>query len=353
MLIDSLSAERVCEEAPSGDSVEWLTDGISSDSVVLMKKALLATAALTAAAAGGATLAARKQAADIRSLPDPYPADVITTEPRGVTSFIERPDGTVIRAVTAGEGPTVVFAHGIYCSVLEWSVVWDILLERGYRVIAFDQRGHGQSTIGTDGISSQSMAEDYLAVLENYDVRGGILLAHSMGGFLAIAAVVDVAGVADRLSGLILMSTFAGNVLAGAPQNKAQIPLIKSGALVKMAANDTAGTLFARSLCGDNPSPAMLDAFLEMFRATDHRSLLPILEALDDEDRGDRLGEITIPTIVLCGDKDTTTPPSQSERLAAGIPGAQLRWVPGAGHMLNWEAVDEMVESIEALSGTP
>lgn len=318
-----------------------------------MKKAILTTAALTAAAAGVATLAARKQAATIRSLPDRYPAEVITTEPQGVTSFIERPDGTIIRAVTAGEGPTVVFAHGIYCSVLEWSVVWDILLERGYRLIAFDQRGHGQSTIGTDGISTQAMAGDYLAVLENYDVRNGTLLAHSMGGFLAVAAVLDVPGVAQRLGGLILMSTFAGDVLSGAPQNKAQIPLIKSGAMVKLAANDTTGTLFARSLCGDNPSPAMLDAFLEVFRATDQRSLLPILEALIDEDRGDRLGEVTIPTIVLCGEKDTVTPPSQSERLAQGIPGAQMRWVPGAGHMLNWEAVDDIVESIAVLSRAP
>ncbi len=317
-----------------------------------MKKTLLATAAVATAAAGAATLAARKQAGTIRSLPDPYPAEVITTEPRGVTSFIERPDGTLIRAVTAGEGPTVVFAHGIYMSVIEWSVVWDILLERGYRVIAFDQRGHGQSTIGTDGISTEAMAGDYLAVLENYDVRGGILLAHSMGGFLAVAAVLDVPGVKERLNGLILMSTFAGDVLNGAPQNKAQIPLIKSGAMVKLAANDTTGTIFARSLCGDNPSPAMLDAFLTVFRATDHRSLLPILKALVDEDRGDRLSEITIPTIVLCGDKDTTTPPSQSERLAEGIPDAQLRWVPGAGHMLNWEAVDEIVDAITELSGT-
>lgn len=315
-----------------------------------MKKSV-AVASVAIAAAGAATLAARRQAASIRALPDPYPAEVITSEPHGVTSFIQRPDGTEIRAVTAGEGPTVVFAHGIYCSVIEWSVVWDMLLERGYRVIAFDQRGHGQSTIGSDGISTQAMAEDYLAVLENYDVRDGILLAHSMGGFLAIAAMLDVPGVAERLRGLILMSTFAGDVLNGAPQNKAQIPLIKSGAMAKLAANDTTGTLFARSLCGDNPSPAMIDAFLGVFRTTDHQSLLPILQALVDEDRGDRLGEITLPTIVLCGEKDSTTPPRHSERLAAGIPGAHMRWVPGAGHMLNWEAPQVIVDSIEALSG--
>ena len=57
-----------------------------------------------------------------------------------------------------------------------------------------------------------------------------------------------------------------------------------------------------------------------------------------------------MPTIVLCGSKDQTTPPWQSERLAAGIPGAQGWWVPRAGHMLNWEATDAIVEAVAELS---
>lgn len=235
-------------------------------------------------------------------------------------------------------------------SVVEWSVLWDMLLARGYRVVAFDQRGHGESTIGTDGISTMSMAGDYLAVLEAVDARDAVLLAHSMGGFLAIAAVLDVPGVAERLRGLILMSTFPGDVLRGAPQNKAQIPLITSGILPALAANDTVGTIFGAGLCGDDVSPAMVQVFLETFRAADHKPLLPILEAFGAEDRGDRLGEITVPTVVLCGSRDQTTPPWQSERLAAGIPGAQAWWVPRAGHMLNWEAPDAIVEAIAELS---
>ena len=225
-----------------------------------------------------------------------------------------------------------------------------MLLARGYRVVAFDQRGHGQSTIGTDGISTQSMASDYLAVLEAVDAREAVLLAHSMGGFLAIAAVLDVPGVAERLRGLILMSTFAGDVLRDAPQNKAQIPLIRSGVLQRLVANDTVATIFGAGLCGDNPSPAMVQAFVETFRAADHRSLLPILEAFSAEDRGDRLAQITVPTIVLCGGRDQTTPPWQSERLAEGIPGAEAWWVPRAGHMLNWEAPEAIVEAVSELS---
>lgn len=317
-----------------------------------MRRALAITG-LAVAAAGAATLAARHRAAAIRQSADPYPYEVLSAEPRGETTFVERPDGTRIRVVTAGEGPTVVLAHGIYMSVIEWSVLWDMLLARGYRVVAFDQRGHGQSTIGADGISTASMAGDYLAVLKAVDAHDAVLLAHSMGGFLAIAAVLDVPGVADRLRGLILMSTFPGDVLRGAPQNKAQIPLITSGLLPVMAANDTVGTLFGAGLCGDDVSPAMVQVFLETFRAADHRPLVPILKAFGDEDRGDRLGDISVPTIVLCGSKDQTTPPWQSERLAAGIPGAQAWWVPRAGHMLNWESTDAIVEAIAELSKRP
>jgi pimeloyl-ACP methyl ester carboxylesterase len=235
-------------------------------------------------------------------------------------------------------------------SVIEWTVLWDLLLERGYRVVAFDQRGHGQSTIGSDGISTASMSGDYLAVLEHVDARDAVLLAHSMGGFLAIAAVLDVPGVAERLRGLILMSTFSGDVLRGAPQNKAQIPLIKSGMLQKLVSNDTIGTIFGASICGEDKSPAMVQVFLETFRAADHKPLLPILEAFSAEDRGDRLHEIAVPTIVLCGTKDQTTPLWQSERLAESIPGAQGWWVPRAGHMLNWEATEAIVEAISDLS---
>ena len=314
-------------------------------------KAGLAVVAAAVAAGVVAAGAVRRRAAAIGANPDPYPYDLVSREPLGEVVIVERPDGTRLRTISAGPAtaPTVVLAHGIYVSVVEWSVLWDLLLERGYRVIAFDQRGHGQSTIGSDGISTLSMAGDYLAVLEAFDARDAVLLGHSMGGFLAIAAVLEVPGVAERLCGLVLMSTFSGDVLRGAPQNKAQIPLIRSGVLQALVANDSVGTVFGASICGDEPSPAMVRTFLETFRAADHRALLPVLEAFTVEDRADRLGDITVATIVLCGQKDATTPPWQSERLAELIPGAQAWWVPRAGHMLNWEAPAAILEAIDDL----
>ena len=125
----------------------------------------------------------------------------------------------------------MVLAHGFGFTLLGWNLVWDELLNRGYRVIAFDQRGHGGSTLGSDGVDSATMAADYAAVLEHFDVRDGVLVGHSMGGFIAIRAVLDHPELGRRLGGLVLFATWAGRMTQGAPQNWLQIPLLRYGVL--------------------------------------------------------------------------------------------------------------------------
>lgn len=309
-----------------------------------MRRSLIPLA-LTAAGVA----AARAAASRLAGRPDRYPLHVLEREPVGETVWIERPDGTRLRAIVAGEGRSVVLAHGYGISLLEWNIVAERLVELGYRVICFDQRGHELSTVGSDGVGTIQMAGDYLAVLEHFDVTDGILVGHSMGGFLAIAAVLDVAGVAERLGGLVLFATFAGAVLDGAPQNRIQIPMIEHGVLQQLIASDTIGMLFGATVTGADPSPAEIRAFLEVFRRQDHKRLLPILRAFMEEDRYARLGSIAVPTFVVSGRKDQTTPPVHSERLAAGIPGARAIWSERGGHLLNWEAPELLVMAVREL----
>ncbi|WP_437767755.1 alpha/beta hydrolase [Sorangium sp. So ce281] len=313
-----------------------------------MRHLLLPLALLSTGALALRTLRQR-----LLAQPDRYPEQRLREEPKGTEVQIERPDGTRLRAISAGQGPTVVLAHGFGASVLEWNIVWDGLLAAGYRVVCFDQRGHEKSTIGSDGVSTSSMAGDYLAVLERFGVEDGFLIGHSMGGFLAIAAVLEQPGVAARLRGLVLFATFAGRILQGAPQNWLQIPLLEHQVLQKLIASETAGLLFGASLAGARPSPAESRVFMDLFRRQDHRQLVPVLRALGQEDRYARLGEIDVPTVVICGRQDRTTPPWHSTRLAAGIPGARLVWVDGAGHLLNWEAPESLIEAVAELASRP
>ena len=282
--------------------------------------------------------------------PDPFPLERLLAEPQGEEILITRDDGTVLRALVAGHGPPVVLVHGYTASLTEWNFAWDELQARGFRVIAFDQRGHGSSTLGSNGVGSQPMAADLAAVLRHFDVRDAVLVGHSMGGFVTIRALLDHPDLAPRLRGLVLFATWAGRIFDGAPQNRVQVPLMEYGVLQFLLRSKTVGVLLGAAQCGSRPAPAMISVFREGFKQhlDEHGPLTPIVQAFSREDRYPRLAEIAVPTVVMVGSADRTTPPSHSRRLADGIPGARLVSVPEAGHLLNWEAADELLEVIES-----
>lgn len=270
-------------------------------------------------------------------------------EERVVASY----DGGSIATISAGRGPTVVLAHGFAVDRDEWNVVASLLVESGHRVVAFDQRGHGRTVVGRDGISSAAMARDYATVLEAYDVRDAVLAMHSMGGFVGIRFLLDHADVAhERLRGALLLATFAGDVNRDNPQNKMQIPLIRSGVLPFLVRTDLVGKPFARTLMGEKGDDEMGAPFLRMFRAQDFGPVVPILRAMVDENRYPQLGAIDLPVAVMVGTEDRTTPGFHTDELHAGIRGSTLERVPGAGHMVVWEEPGTVVAAIRRLAGT-
>lgn len=268
----------------------------------------------------------------------------------GTVRFIERPDGTKLRTLQAGSGErTALLAHGYGSAAESWNIVMAKLVEMGMSVVVFDQRGHGQSTVGSDGVGTDQMASDYAAVLEAYSLTNAILVGHSMGGFLSLAFLLGNEEAKSRVGALLLMSTFAGDVSRDNPQNRLQIPLIKSGVLQKLVTFKPMAKAFTKSLIGDDFEDGMVDAFIPAFLRTDHAQLVPVLQAMVEENRYGRLGEIDMPCAVVVGSKDKTTPPFHTTDLHAGIRGSTLRHLPGVGHGPNWEAPDQIVEEIVAL----
>lgn len=262
---------------------------------------------------------------------------------------IERPDGTRIRTRVAGDGPeTVVLAHGYGIDMREWDVVASMMPDT--RLIAFDLRGHGGSTIGSDGVDPNAAAADYQAVLETHDVRNGVLVGHSTGGFLGIRFLLEHPDVArERLKGCLLVATFAGDVSRKNLQNQVQIPLIQSGLLLAMIRVPFIGRAFVRSLAGKHFETAWVAPFLDAFQANDHRALVPLLRALVAQSDYPRLPEIDLPCRIVVGSEDHTTPSFHADDLHAGIRGSTLKRLPDMGHMLNWEAPEVLVTEIRTL----
>lgn len=289
----------------------------------------------------------KKYTYGIKSNPNPYPVEDLEKKLEGHTEVIIAKDGARIHAISKGQGDVVILANGYGIDKNEWNIVANQLLEKGYRVIAFDLRGHGKSTIGKDNITSQAMIDDYQMVLEHFDVKGGILAGHSTGGFLSILFLLNHQETAlARLKGTVIIAGLAGDVLKGNIQNRLQIPLIRLGWLQKLIAFETFGWYFGASLCGKKPFPAAITAFNRIFLQQDHHKLIPILKFLAKESYYNRLGEIQTPCVIICGEDDRTTPRWHSEKMGKDIPNARNVWVKDMGHLLNWEAPQVIVESI-------
>src|SRR5260370_29934008 len=98
------------------------------------------------------------------------------------------------------------------------------------------------------------MAADYAAVLEHFDVRDGVLVGHSMGGFVAIRAVLDHPGLAQRLRGLVLFATLAGRIFDGAQQFRLPMLLWEIGVTQWLVRTRTRGVHNGAIYCGKRPS---------------------------------------------------------------------------------------------------
>lgn len=272
----------------------------------------------------------------------------------GEERWITSPDGARIKAVQIGEGTPVILAHGYAVDRHEWNIMASQLVKLNFKVIAFDQRGHGMSSIGKDGIGSRQMSSDYTAVLEAFNVRDGILVGHSMGGFLAIRTLIESPEIISaHLKGCLLMATFAGDVNRHNPQNRIQIPLIQSGIMSMLIRSKGIARAIAKTLMGNDKDPQMLEAFVAGFGKSGLKPLLPILNAMVSENYYERLGEIDLPCTIVVGTHDKTTPPFHTQQLHAGIKGSHLVQIPEKGHLLNWEAPEILVGELTRLAGSP
>jgi non-heme chloroperoxidase len=286
----------------------------------------------------------------INTAPEAFPYETLSKEPVGTETYIICPDGTKLRTMSAGQGKTVVLAHGFGGTIRDWNLIFNQLVQEGYHVIAFEQRGHHKSTIGTEGINSRAMASDYNTVLAYFDVKDAVLVGHSMGGFLSIRFMLDYPDIVkQRLRGALIVSSFAGDISRDNDQNKYQIPAIEKGWINTIFSNESLATLFQSTVIGQ-PNKAIVQSAIDNFKVQNYTQLIPILQAFGNENYYPRLKEIALPCTILVGTLDKTAPAFHSEILARDIPHAKLEKLQNCGHLLTWEAPTAVSDCIKKLA---
>ena len=232
----------------------------------------------------------------------------------------------------AGEGPAVLFLHGLGMSRTGFDPQLTELSDRR-RCIAWDMPGYGASPLPAGGLTFPLLADAVAALLDRLELSSAHLVGLSMGGQIALHAALAHPA---RVRSLALLDTSPAFGLDGTdPEEWKRLRLEP----LEQGAEPAA---FAEQVLRGVMGPRVTDAQVAEAVATMSRITAPALAAavrnLVTHDVRARLGEIEAPTLVLCGELDEETPLAYSEALRDGIAGAELAIVPGVGHVSNLEA---------------
>lgn len=271
--------------------------------------------------------------------------------PSGEDLAVTTPDGAELSVTVTGapDGPTVVLSHCWMGSRAVWGPVARQLADGGHRVVLYDQRGHGGSTLGDRTLSVPMLGDDLRAVLEATDARDAVLVGHSMGGMSVQSYVTEhPVDFKERARGVVLVATAAKVPLR--PMSDRAVQRGLRGGARSRTSSGTLGYAMARTAFGRTPRRADVELTMHGVANTATVARVGLMAAMSSMDLRPALASIDVPAVVIVGTRDLLTPPRLARTLAAGIPGARLVVLPGAGHMLPFEAPDTVVEAITSIA---
>lgn len=233
----------------------------------------------------------------------------------------------------AVERPPVVLLHGIGGMHLLWSP--QIRRLPGYRIYTLDLPGHGKSAQGGGAQTIESYAEKIFSWMEAIHLPRAVFVGHGMGGAIALSLGIRHP---ECVLGLGLLSTasrfsFPPELLADAAT---------PATFYKAVMN-----LVSWSFGSATPKE-LVEQVANRLSETRQSVLYGDLLACERFDCTERLADIRLPVLILCGAEDRLTPLRASQLMARAIPGAILEIIPQSGHMLIMEQPEQVANFLIA-----
>lgn len=246
--------------------------------------------------------------------------------------------GTIRDLRETGEGRPVVLVHGYPLDGAMWSGVTRRLSDR-FRVFKPDLPGRPDNPVEPDG-SIEGYADFIEAVVRAAGERVG-LAGFSMGGYVALAVMKRRP---EAVRAVAFVDTRAGpdDEAARAKREEAIATLRASG--VESIAEMMLPKLLAPASLARRD---LTDRVRRMILRQKAEALVSDLEAMRDRpDSRAFLAEISVPTLIVVGESDVLTPPSESQGMADAIPDARLVTIPGAGHLTPMESPAAVAQAL-------
>jgi 3-oxoadipate enol-lactonase len=212
--------------------------------------------------------------------------------------------------------------------------MWDpqiAALKGGYRILAYDTRGHGASEAPKGAYTLGMLADDLKALLDALGVKDPHYCGLSMGGMIGQTFALKYPGV---LRTLTLADTSSRIPPEAWPLWQDRIKLAEQKGMAPLV-QPTLERWFTEPFRKSSPEPVA--AIAKLIAATPVAGYAGCCHAIPKIDLTARLKEIKTPILVLCGDQDPGTPPAMSKEIHEHAPGSKLVMIPQAAHLANLE----------------
>ena len=267
-------------------------------------------------------------------------------------------DGTQIYYKDWGTGQPLFFHHGWPLSADDWDTQMMFFLERGFRVIAHDRRGHGRSTQTAKGNDMDTYVADVAELVQKLDLRDAIHIGHSTGGG-EVARYVARHG-KGRVAKAVLISSVPP-VMVKSDKNPGGTPIEVFDEIRKQTANSRAQYYydFTMPFYGFNrPGAKVLQGVRDnWWRQGMMGGIKPqydCIKAFSETDFTEDLKKIDVPTLVMHGEDDQIVPFADSGPLSAKLlKNASTKFYPGYPHGMPTVHADQIcADLLEFVKGS-
>ena len=253
-------------------------------------------------------------------------------------STITTKDGVTIFYKDWGSGAPIVFSHGWPLSSDDWDAQVMFFLNRGYRVIAHDRRGHGRSSQTAEGHDMDHYADDLAALTAHLNLKGAVHIGHSTGG----GEVVRYIGRhgESRVAKAVLISSVPP-LMVKTPANPIGLPKDVFDGFQTQVANDRAqfyldlatGPFYGYNRAGAKVSQAVIQNWWRQGMMGGAKAHYDGIVAFSQTDFTPDLKKFTVPTLVMQGDDDQIVPyKGASELQVKLLKNATLKLYSGFPH---------------------
>jgi non-heme chloroperoxidase len=273
-------------------------------------------------------------------------------------AFIKTNDGTGLYYKDWGTGLPVVLVHGWAISGDSWEYVAMDLVERGFRCIAYDLRGCGRSDQPGTGYDYDTLADDLAALIDSLDLQDVTLVGHSMGGGLITRYLTQHGE--ERIAQAVLIGTTTPFPLKTA-DNPEGIDKVYFDQAVEQILTDRpryvaalAPPFFGSETADDSVSPEMIRWGIDLTLQASAIASVQLLRTSTESDQREELTRITIPTLLLHGDQDVSSPlTGTGERTHALLQNSRLTVYEGKAHGIYITDARQVSADIAAFIGNP